>query len=158
MLCQVLQLICFLLVLSALHLMSNQTSPQSANKQMAHQPLCDLSPFASGCRCPASGWSFPAGKPTSSGTEMFAAADAPVSSSRVRVAAATALGAAAVKAKVLAEAEEREVQRQVQAAIEAQMQKVQLKLNSMAELEKALEQERSIMEVPMCIMGLTRTP
>ena len=72
----------------------------------------------------------------------------------MRVAAATALGAAAVKAKVLAEAEEREVQRQVQLAIEAQMQKVQLKLNSVAELEKALEQERSIMEVrnthPIC--------
>ena len=83
---------------------------------------------------------------------MTSVADAPVSSSRMRVAAATALGAAAVKAKVLAEAEEREVQRQVQAAIEAQMQKVQLKLNSMAELEKALEQERSIMEVLICIM------
>ena len=74
-------------------------------------------------------------------------ADAPVSSSRIRVAAATALGAAAVKAKMLADAEEREVQRQVQAAIDAQIQKVQLKLNSMTQLEDALEKERSIMEV-----------
>ena len=65
----------------------------------------------------------------------------------MRVAAATALGAAAVKAKMMADAEEREVQRQVQIAIEAQLQKVQLKLNSMTQLEDALERERSIMEV-----------
>ena len=74
-------------------------------------------------------------------------ADAPVSSSRMRVAAATALGAAAVKAKMLADAEEREVQRQVQVAVDAQIQKVQLKLNSITQLEDALEKERSIMEV-----------
>ncbi|KAA6426594.1 MAG: SWI SNF complex subunit SMARCC2 isoform 2 [Trebouxia sp. A1-2] len=72
--------------------------------------------------------------------------EAPVSSGRMRVAAATALGAAAVKAKMMADAEEREVQRQVQIAIEAQLQKVQLKLNSMTQLEDALERERSIME------------
>lgn len=65
----------------------------------------------------------------------------------MRVAAATALGAAAVKAKILAEAEERELQRQVQVAVDAQIQKVQLKLNSMSQLEDALEKERSIMEV-----------
>lgn len=70
-----------------------------------------------------------------------------MSSGRMRVAAATALGAAAVKAKMMADAEEREVQRQVQIAIEAQLQKVQLKLNSMTQLEDALERERSIMEV-----------
>lgn len=74
-------------------------------------------------------------------------ADAPVSSARVRVAAATALGAAAVKAKMLADAEEQEIQRQVQVAVDAQIQKVQLKLNSMNQLEDALEKERSIMEV-----------
>ena len=72
---------------------------------------------------------------------------APVNSSRMRVAAATALGAAAVKAKMLADAEEREIQRQVQVAVDAQIQKVQLKLNSMTQLEDALEKERSIMEV-----------
>lgn len=71
---------------------------------------------------------------------------APVSGSRMRVAAATALGAAAVKAKMLADAEEREIQRQVQVAVDAQIQKVQLKLNSMTQLENALEKERSIME------------
>lgn len=65
----------------------------------------------------------------------------------MRVAAATALGAAAVKAKMLADAEEREIQRQVQVAVDAQIQKVQLKLNSMTQLENALEKERSIMEV-----------
>ena len=65
----------------------------------------------------------------------------------MRVAAATALGAAAVKAKILADAEEREIQRQVQVAVDAQMQKVQLKLNSMTQLEDALEKERSILEV-----------
>ena len=68
----------------------------------------------------------------------------------MRVAAATALGAAAVKAKMLADAEEREVQRQVQVAVDAQIQKVQLKLNSMTQLEEALEKERSIMEVCAC--------
>lgn len=65
----------------------------------------------------------------------------------MRVAAATALGAAAVKAKMLASAEEREVQRQVQLAVDAQLQKVQLKLKSISQLEEALEKERSIMEV-----------
>lgn len=74
-------------------------------------------------------------------------ADAPVSSSRMRVAAATALGAAAVKAKMLADVEEREVQRQVQVAVDTQIQKLQLKLNSVSQLEDALEKERSIMEV-----------
>lgn len=82
-------------------------------------------------------------------------ADAPVSSSRMRVAAATALGAAAVKAKMLADAEEREVQRQVQVAVDAQIQKVQLKLNSMTQLEDALEKERSIMEVCACNVCLS---
>lgn len=78
---------------------------------------------------------------------LLAGADAPVSSTRMRVAAATALGAAAVKAKMLADAEEREVQHQVQIAVEAQMQKVQLKLNSMKQLDEALEKERTTMEV-----------
>lgn len=78
-------------------------------------------------------------------------ADAPVSSTRMRVAAATALGAAAVKAKLLADAEERELQKQVQIAVEAQMQKVQLKLNSMKQLDEALEKERSTMEVRLTI-------
>ena len=65
----------------------------------------------------------------------------------MRVAAATALGAAAVKAKMLADVEEREVQRQVQVAVDHQIQKLQLKLNSVSQLEDALEKERSIMEV-----------
>lgn len=65
----------------------------------------------------------------------------------MRVAAATALGAAAVKAKMLADVEEREVQRQVQVAVDHQIQKLQLKLNSVTQLEDALEKERSIMEV-----------
>ena len=73
----------------------------------------------------------------------------------MRVAAATALGAAAVKAKMMADAEEREVQRHVQIAIEAQLQKVQLKLTSMTQLEDALERERSIMEV--CLLELLLT-
>ena len=72
----------------------------------------------------------------------------------MRVAAATALGAAAVKAKMLADAEEREVQRQVQIAVEAQMQKVQLKLNSMKQLDEALEKERSTMEVITSFLAL----
>lgn len=74
-------------------------------------------------------------------------AAAPVSSTRIRVAAATAFGAAAVKAKMLADAEERDMQHQVQIAIEAQMQKVQLKLNSIQQLNEALEKERKTMEV-----------
>ena len=72
----------------------------------------------------------------------------------MRVAAATALGAAAVKAKMLADAEEREVQRQVQIAVEAQMQKVQLKLKSMKQLDEALEKERSTMEVSTSFLAL----
>ena len=80
-----------------------------------------------------------------------------MSSSRMRVAAATALGAAAVKAKMMADAEEREVRRQVQLAVEAQLQKVQLKLDSMTQLEDALEKERSIMEVgaPLSLLSST---
>lgn len=54
----------------------------------------------------------------------------PISSARLRTAAATALSAAAVKARVLADAEERECQRLVTAAIEAQFQKVQFKLQA----------------------------
>lgn len=75
----------------------------------------------------------------------------------MKVAAATALGAAAVKAKMMADAEEREVRHQVQLAVEAQLQKVQLKLDSMTQLEDALEKERSIMEVGAPLSPLSST-
>lgn len=61
-------------------------------------------------------------------------------------AASAALGAAAAKAKVIADFEEREIQRLVNAAIEAQMKKVELKMQQFEELESILEKERQDLE------------
>lgn len=71
-----------------------------------------------------------------------AEADGPPSVARVRIAAATALGAAAVKARVMADEEEREVRRCVLAAAEAQMERINLKLQHLETLETVVESER----------------
>lgn len=59
-----------------------------------------------------------------------------VSSSKMRVAAATALSAAAVKAKLLAEQEEREIQRLVVTVVDSQLKKIEAKLKYSEELDK----------------------
>ncbi|CAG8529906.1 17930_t:CDS:2, partial [Racocetra fulgida] len=61
-------------------------------------------------------------------------------------AGATAMGAAAAKAKVLADYEEREIQRLVNAVIENQLKKLELKLQQFEELENALENEKKELE------------
>ncbi|KAJ7260526.1 hypothetical protein O6H91_18G040800 [Diphasiastrum complanatum] len=65
----------------------------------------------------------------------------PPSVDKVRNAAATALGAAAVKAKLLADQEEREIQRLVAIVIENQLKKLELKLKHFGELEVMLKEE-----------------
>jgi SWI/SNF related-matrix-associated actin-dependent regulator of chromatin subfamily C len=61
-------------------------------------------------------------------------------------AGATAMGSAAAKAKVLADYEEREIQRLVNAVIENQLKKLELKLQQFEELEVVLENERKELE------------
>ncbi|CAG8600506.1 8582_t:CDS:2 [Funneliformis caledonium] len=61
-------------------------------------------------------------------------------------AGATAMGAAAAKAKVLADYEEREIQRLVNAVIENQLKKLELKLQQFEELEVVLENEKRDLE------------
>ncbi|GMH38909.1 hypothetical protein BSKO_06807 [Bryopsis sp. KO-2023] len=79
------------------------------------------------------------GNPT---IDARAASSNGVSSSKMRVAAATALSAAAVKAKLMAEQEEREIQRLVVTVIDSQLKKMDAKLKYCEELDKALDQER----------------
>lgn len=64
----------------------------------------------------------------------------------VQKAAASALGASAVKAKALADHEDREIQRLVNAAIETQLKKIELKMSNFEELESILEHERKEIE------------
>ena len=64
----------------------------------------------------------------------------------VQKAAAAALGAAAVKAKALSDHEDREIQRLVNAAIETQIRKMELKMTNFEELEAILENERKEIE------------
>ncbi|KAF9096848.1 hypothetical protein BGX23_010296 [Mortierella sp. AD031] len=59
---------------------------------------------------------------------------------------AAALGSAAAKAKVLADNEEREVQRLVTQVVEAQLKKMELKLQQFEELESVLETEKRELE------------
>ncbi|KAG9071193.1 hypothetical protein KI688_008738 [Linnemannia hyalina] len=59
---------------------------------------------------------------------------------------AAALGSAAAKAKVLADNEEREVRRLVTQVVEAQLKKMELKLQQFGELESVLETERRELE------------
>ncbi|KAF9914989.1 hypothetical protein BX616_007145 [Lobosporangium transversale] len=61
-------------------------------------------------------------------------------------AGAAALGSAAAKAKILADNEEREVKRLVTQVVEAQMKKMELKLQQFEELESLLEIERRELE------------
>lgn len=61
-------------------------------------------------------------------------------------AASTALGAAAIKAKVLADHEDREMQRLVNAVVELQLKKLELKMSQFEELEQIMEQEKREIE------------
>ncbi|KAK9817370.1 hypothetical protein WJX74_007089 [Apatococcus lobatus] len=65
---------------------------------------------------------------------------------QVRAAAGTALGAAAVRAKLLADREESEMRRLVVEACQAQMAKIQLKMQHYEELDAALNREQSVMQ------------
>lgn len=60
-----------------------------------------------------------------------------VSTSKMRVAAATALSAAAVKAKLMAEQEEREIQRLIVTVVDSQLKKLEIKLKYSEDLDKA---------------------
>lgn len=59
-----------------------------------------------------------------------------VSASKMRVAAATALSAAAVKAKLMAEQEEREIQRLIVTVVDSQLKKLEIKLKYSEDLDK----------------------
>lgn len=61
-------------------------------------------------------------------------------------AAATAFGAAAAKAKGLSLIEEREIQKLTRILIETQLSKMELKMQHFQELEKLIDQERSLVE------------
>lgn len=65
----------------------------------------------------------------------------------IQAAAAMALGAAAAKAQTLATYEERELQRLVNACVEEQIRKMELKMRLFEEMEAALEAERDALEV-----------
>lgn len=64
----------------------------------------------------------------------------------LRVAAAAALGAAAVKARVMAEREDRLVQRLVTQAVEVQLKKLELKLKHFDDMDELLDKEHSQVE------------
>lgn len=70
-----------------------------------------------------------------------------MSSSKLRAAAAAALGAAAVKARIMAESEEREALRLTQQLIEIQHRKLTTKLRTFEQMEEALLKEKGVMEV-----------
>jgi SWI/SNF related-matrix-associated actin-dependent regulator of chromatin subfamily C len=61
-------------------------------------------------------------------------------------AANAALGSAAVKAKVIADYEEKEIQRLINAVVEAQLRKMEMKMSFFEELESILESERKEIE------------
>ncbi|CAG8477002.1 4416_t:CDS:2 [Acaulospora morrowiae] len=71
-------------------------------------------------------------------------------------AGATAMGSAAAKAKVLADYEEREIQRLVNAVIENQLKKLELKLQQFEELESALENEKKELEKQRQLLYIER--
>jgi SWI/SNF related-matrix-associated actin-dependent regulator of chromatin subfamily C len=70
----------------------------------------------------------------------------PVTKDVLQAAGATALAAAAVKSKQLADYEEREMQKLVNAIVETQIQKLELKLQQFEELEALLDEERKTLE------------
>ncbi|KAG0362978.1 hypothetical protein BC939DRAFT_414631 [Gamsiella multidivaricata] len=71
---------------------------------------------------------------------------AEVSRSTLQEAGAAALGSAAAKAKTLADNEEREVKKLVTQVVEAQLKKMELKLQQFEELESVLEIEKRELE------------
>ena len=73
--------------------------------------------------------------------------DIPPSTAKVKVAAATALAAAAVKARLLADEEEKQVQELMQRAVTAQSKLVEQHLQRFEQLQQALSQERTSLAV-----------
>ncbi len=74
------------------------------------------------------------------------AQDEPPSPASLAAASAAALAVAAVKAKLLAEKEERAVRALMSEVVSTQMQKVQLKLNSLEHLETVMKQQAEQLE------------
>jgi len=72
--------------------------------------------------------------------------DEPPSPASLAAASAAALAVAAVKAKLLAEKEERAVRALMSEVVSTQMQKVQLKLNSLEHLETVMKQQAEQLE------------
>lgn len=70
-----------------------------------------------------------------------------ISTTKLRAAAAAALGAAAIKARIMAECEEREALRLTQQLIETQHRKLTTKLRTFEQMEESLLKEKSVMEV-----------
>ncbi|KAJ3696979.1 hypothetical protein LUZ61_000684 [Rhynchospora tenuis] len=65
---------------------------------------------------------------------------------RIRASVATAIGATAARAKLLADHEEREMEHLMATIIEAQMRKLQFKMNHFAELEAMMDQEYDLLQ------------
>ena len=84
--------------------------------------------------------------PPKAGAGAAAAPGGPPEATAVTAASAAALAAAAVKAKVLAEKEEKELQQLMAEVVHIQVQKVQLKLNSLAELEAEMKKQADHLE------------
>ena len=74
------------------------------------------------------------------------AQDEPPTPASLAAASAAALAVAAVKAKLLAEKEERAVRALMSEVVSTQMQKVQLKLNSLEHLETVMKQQAEQLE------------
>jgi hypothetical protein len=64
----------------------------------------------------------------------------------IKKAAAAALGAAALKARMLAEREEREIEKLMYEVIDAQLQKLEIKMKCFDELEEVLKEEQTKVE------------
>ena len=76
----------------------------------------------------------------------------PPSEGNTQTAAASALGAAAVKARHLASVEERKIKSLVALLVETQMKKLEIKLRHFEELEAIMDREREA--VSACILVL----
>ena len=87
-----------------------------------------------------------AGNGEGGGEAAAAADDEPPSPASLAAASAAALAVASVKAKLLAEKEERAVRALMSEVVSTQMQKVQLKLNSLEHLETVMKQQAEQLE------------
>ncbi|CAL8469788.1 g9330 [Coccomyxa elongata] len=86
------------------------------------------------------------GSQTPANSHAQRAPDGPISTTKARIAAATALSAAAARARLLADAEEREAQRLASEAMEAMLKRLERKLQQFSALEEALIKEKALAE------------